>query len=268
MLFKKDEFIIESKPIRTKVDDDSLIQVTEHINNGCEDGLNESEIQTLLDWTVENTRQNIEKYIGRDITNDDLMGLCGFAQTSSLEPLENYFKVTYNSTTDFNTPEMIYVLNDLRHAFGTITFPLKTKNGVVDKQYLVDVTFRQFFHRIMCENPTYSLTGTYVMDPGFFLCNRMRKTKESVELATQILKKGYIELTDENLKMYIDSFIYSSIYRISQDYLHEMRKLDIDFYRKRLRKSKPAEQEFDEGQLLRYGCITKIPYLENRIKKR
>lgn len=268
MFFKKDEFIIESKPIRTVVDDNLLIQVSEHINNGCEDGLTESEIQTLLDWVVENTRRNIEKYTGQDITDNDLMGLCGFAQTSSLTPLENHFKETYNSTTDFNTPDIKYVVNDLRHAFGTITFPLKTENGVVEKQYLVDVTFRQFFKRIMCENPTYSLTGTFEMDPGYFLCNKIRKTKESIHLSKQLLKKGYVELTDENLKLYIDSFIYSSIYRTNQDYLHDMKKLDIDFYKKRLRRMKPAEQEFDERQLLRCNSITRMPYLNSKIKTR
>ena len=261
MFFKKDEFIIESKPIRTVVDDNLLIQVSEHINNGCEDGLTESEIQTLLDWTVENTRQNIEKYTGQDITDDDLMGLCGFAQTSSLLPLENKFKQTYNNTIDFK-----YVTEDLKHAFGTITFPLKTENGVVEKQYLVDVTFRQFFKRIMCENPTYSLTGTFEMDPGYFLCNKIRKTKESIHLSKQLLKKGYVELTDENLKLYIDSFIYSSIYRTNQDYLHDIKKLDIDFYRKNLKKYKKFEQEFDEDDLLKYNCITRIPYLKYKQK--
>ena len=261
MFLKKDDYIIESKPVRTVVDDNSLIQVTEHINNGCEDGLTEFEIKTLLDWIVENTRQNIEKYTGQDITNDDLMGLCGFAQTSSLTPLENHFKETYNSTLDFE-----YVIGELKHAFGTITFPLKTENGVVDKQYLVDVTFRQFFKRIMCENPTYTLLGTFEMDPGYFLCNKIRKTKESINLAKQLLKKGYIELTDENLKLYIDSFIYSSIYRTNQDYLYDIRNLNIDFYKKNLKRPKPVNQEFEEDDLLKYNCVTRIPYIKNKQK--
>ena len=47
MFFKKDEFIVESKPIRTIIKDEQLISVTEHINNGFEDGLTEKEIEIL-----------------------------------------------------------------------------------------------------------------------------------------------------------------------------------------------------------------------------
>lgn len=268
MVFKDKNFIIESEPIRTIVDDDALIKVAEHINNGIEDGLSESEIQTLLDWDIENTRQNIEKYIGTSIQNDDMMGLCGFAQTSSLLPFEKKFKVTYNSTLDFNTSKIEFINKELRHAFGTIEFPLKTKNGVEKKQYLIDATYRQFFKTIMCENPEYRLNGTYEMDPGYFICCKYRRTKKSIELAKQLLKKGYVELTDENLKLYIDSFMYSSIYRTNQDLLHDMKKLDIEYYRSRLRRLKPIDQQYDAGRLMRNNCKICIPYVDYRVKKR
>ena len=268
MVFKDKDFIIESEPIRTIVDDDALIKVAEHINNGFEDGLSESEIQTLLDWNIENTRQNIENYIGIGIKDIDMMGLCGLAQTSSLQPFEKIFKVTYNSTLDFNTPKIEYVTRELRHAFGTVEFPLKTQNGKEKKQYLIDTTYRQFFKTIMCENPDYRLNGTYVMDPGYFLCSRIWKTEESIKMATQLLKKGYVELTDENLKLYIDSFMYSSIYRTNQNLLHYKKRLDIDYYRSRLRKLKPSEQEFDVGRLMQYNCKIGIPYVEYNVKTR
>lgn len=261
MFFKKDEFIVESKPVRTIIKDEQLISVTEHINNGFEDGLTEKEIEILLDWTVENTRENLEKYTGNDIKDDDLFGLCGFGRTSSLLPFEKIFKETYNSTTDFQ-----FVIPELKHAFGTITFPIKTNKGIVEKQYLIDVTFRQFFKKIMCENPTYKLDGTFEMDPGYFLCSKARKTKESINLVNQLLKKGYIELTDENLKLYINSFMYSSIYRTNQDDLFNIKKLDKEYYRKQLRKPKPFELEFDEDKLLTYNCITRIPYIEYKQK--
>ena len=268
MILENKEFILESEPTRTVVKDDDLIKVAEHINNGIEDGLSESEIQTLLDWDIENTRQNIEIYIGTDIKDIDMMGLCGFAQTSSLQPFEGIFKTTYNSTLDFNTPKIEFVTRELRHAFGTVEFPLKTKNGVEKKQYLIDATYRQFFKTIMCENPEYSLKGTYEMDPGYFICCKYRRTPEGINMATQLLKKGYVELTDENLKLYIDSFIYSSIYRTCQDLLHDMKRLDIDFYKSRIRKLKPAEQEFDVGRLMKYDCIIGIPYVEYNVKKK
>ena len=260
-MFLKKEFIIESKPERTTIDNYKLEKVANHINSSITDGLTQEEIQILLDWTVENTRQNIEKYTGQDITNDDLTGLCGFAQTSSLLPLEDKFKETYNNTTDFE-----YVIEELKHAFGTITFPIKTDGHTEKKQYLIDITMRQFFKRIMCENPKYRMDGTFVMDPGYFLCSKSRRTKESLELVKQLLKKGYIELTDENLKLYIDSFIYSSIYRTNQSKLHDIKDLNIDFYRKGINKGKPFIQEFDGEELQRHNCITKMPYLKYKQK--
>ena len=273
MFYKKNDFIIESEPKRTEVNYDELKKVSEHINNGFQDGLTEKEIEILLDWTVENTRQNLEKHIEKytgkkSIIENDLFGLCGFGQTSSLLPFENIFKVTYNSTLDFNTSKIEYVTKELRHAFGTVEFPLKTKNGVEKKQYLIDTTFRQFFKKIMCEITEYESDGTYVVDPGYFLCNKIRRTKESINLATQLLKKGYIELTDENLKLYIDSFMYSSIYRTNQFLLHDMKKLDINYYRSRLRKLKPGEQEYDAGKLITDKCTIAMPYIDYNVKTR
>lgn len=257
MFFNKDGFIIKSTPKRIKIDNNSLATVANHINNGYNDGFTQEEIIILLDWTVENTRQNIEKYTGVDITRDDLMGLCGFAQASSLLPFETIFRETYNSTIDFK-----YVLEELKHAFGTIIFPLKEEKKIIQKQYLVDVTYRQFFKKIMCQNPTYEKDGTFEMDPGFFLCNKTKKTKESLRFSKQLLQKGYIELTDYNLKLYIDSFILSSIYRINTQSVDIIKKLNIEFYREHIKKPKPYEQEFDEDSLLRNGCTTRMPNIK------
>ena len=260
-MFLKKEFIIESKPERTKIDTYKLQKVANHINKSTTDGFTQEEIETLLNWIVENARQNIEKYLGQDITNEDLAGLCLFAQISSLLPLEGKFKETYNYTTDFK-----YVIDELRHSFGTITFPIKVNKNIEKKQYLIDVTMRQFFKTIMCENPKYKSDGTFVMDPGYFLCTRSRRTKESLELARQLLKKGYIELTDKNLKLYIDSFIYSSIYRTNQSHLHDIKNLDMEFYRKGISKGTPFIQEFDSEFLEKYNCITKMPYIDYKQK--
>ena len=255
MLFEK-KFIIESEPERTLVSDYLLRQTAQHINNGYKDGLTIEEIHILLNWTVENTRQNIEKYTGKNIKNDDLMGLCGFCRTSSLLPFKKIFKETYNSTTDFP-----YVSEELRHAFGTIAFPLKTENEIEEKKYLIDITYRQFFKKIMCETK-YKNDGTTEVDPGYFLCSKKRKTIKSLEFSKQLLKKGYIELTNENLMLYINSFILSSIFRTNLQLIGIINKLEIDFYNEHIKKIGSFEQEFDEEDLLKIGCITKMPYIK------
>lgn len=87
------------------------------------------------------------------------------------------------------------------HCFSIVTFNLK---GGVQKKYIVDCTYRQFFtyadsflERIgMLQNYGCGL-GTYMlMDP----------TRKKV--AEQILVNGYIELTEETAKHYFDGFVF------------------------------------------------------------
>ncbi len=257
MFNKKNNYIIESNPTRNNIEEKKLKKVIDHIETNIKDGLTEEEIKILLDWTVENTRRNLEQYLGIGINDISLFGYCGFAQSSSLIPLEKYFKVTYNNTMDFP-----YVSEDIKHAFGTITFPQKTKQGIIQKQYLIDITLRQFFTKLMCENPKYQLDDNnfliYFMHPGYFMCSQKFKTKKSIELAKQLLKKGYIELTDENLKIYIDSFIYSSITYNNPQMINDIQNIDVEEYKKRLKKSKPFEQEYDEETLRQNNCSLEL----------
>lgn len=243
-------YIIESSPIRTNTED-KIGEIINHINNGIEDGLLQEEITTLLDWTVENTRKNIEQYTKMDINDTSLFGFCGLAQASSLIPLEKFFKVTYNNTIDFP-----YIKEDIKHAFGTITFPLKTKNGIVEKQYLIDITLRQFYTKEMCQKPKYETDKNnnliYYAHPGYFICNV--KNKQNKETIRQLLKKGYIELTDEILKLYIDSFIYSSVCYNFPEEITKIQNLPIKIYKDDLRKTKPIELEYDEETLIKNNC--------------
>jgi len=262
-MFKNNEYIIESKPIRIN-EYENIEEVIEKLNNEIEQGLTEDEIKTLLDWTVENTRRNLEQYIGINIDDFSLFGLCGLGQSSTLIPLEKYFKVTYNNTEDFP-----YVTEDIKHAFGTITFPLKTKNGIEEKQYLIDTTFRQFFTKNMCENPKYETNQNnnliYYAHPGYFLCSKRFKTKENLKFAKELLKKGYMELTDDKLKRYINSFIYSSVCYNYPDQISNIRDITIEQYKKCIKKAKPLELEYDEEKLIKNNCNIE---LKSRQKQR
>ena len=96
------------------------------------------------------------------------------------------------------------------HAFNIV--------NIYNKNYIVDLTYRQFF----CKDQSsldrigiYKLTGTL---PGsFMLMNESRK-----KTALQLLKNGYIEMTDENIKNYFDGFALSfrngTFYDLTEDY--------------------------------------------------
>jgi hypothetical protein len=47
-----------------------------------------------------------------------------------------------------------------------------------------------------------------------------------------------------------------------------MKRLDIEYYRSRLRRLKPSEQEYDAGRLMRKNCIIGIPYVDYNAKTR
>lgn len=261
----QEEFIIESTPMRTLIDDEILKNTIEHLNKGIEDGLTEQEMNTILAWVVENTRKNLEAFYKGDITNEPLFLSCGFAQASCSIPLEKMkavapqIEITYNTTTDFK-----FVIPDLQHAFNTVTFPLKTHNGTVKKQYLIDTTFRQFFTKTMCENAKYQINENYDIvyfrHPGYYLCNR--DDEETINFARKLLKRGYIELTDENLKKYENAFMYSSVFATYPPAVHSIKELTTETYRKGLRSYKPITPEYDETDIRNRGGDTTVPYLE------
>ena len=83
------------------------------------------------------------------------------------------------------------------HAFNIVT--------INDKNYIVDLTYRQFFlsDRNSLERiGVCSLSNTL---PGRF----MTMNESRMKTASKILKDGYVEMTDENIKNYFDGFALS-----------------------------------------------------------
>lgn len=70
------------------------------------------------------------------------------------------------------------------------------------KMYIVDCAYRQFF------SLSYNIDSDELkqMDPGMFMLEDEKRKK----VAQQILKQGYIELTEENLKLYLDGFVMAA----------------------------------------------------------
>lgn len=243
MFKNKEKFIIESTPQRFNIIDEDIKSVANHINNGIDDGLSMKEVKILLEWLVENARHDIENIIDESINTNSCKGFCGFAQLSTIMPVTNCnITVTANNTDKFSN-------SLIRHHFVTIILPTKENDKIVNKWYLIDPTYRQFFEKNSCKGKN-KLTS-----PGYF----MLETNETLKLAKQLLKNGYIELTDDNLKMYSNGFICASG--------HNKNNIDVE----KLKDSILNNQEnidCSREESLKFGCNPFFPHVkyEDKIK--
>ena len=104
------------------------------------------------------------------------------------------------------------------HHFRIIQFTLD--NGET-KNYLVDCTYRQFFTK------AFSFRNRTLLSPkGEIVCSigsYMIMTEKRKKIAEELLTKGYIEATPENIKEYLEAMLFCS-----QDYAY-YKKYKLDF---------------------------------------
>lgn len=83
------------------------------------------------------------------------------------------------------------------HAFNIVT--------INDKKYIVDLTYRQFFLKNRSSLERIGVFSLFNTTPGKFMTLNDSRKRTALEL----LKNGYIEMTDENVKNYFDGFALS-----------------------------------------------------------
>ena len=203
-----DTYVLYQKPELFELDEELLNSIN------IENGLSIEQAQELLKCTVNNTRNNLNIDLQtlprkEDVyDNYSLSGHCGFSQYSSLYPLQKLgLKVTVNNFSKYNIPS---------HAFGTVTIPINENGNIVDKRYLVDCTYRQFF------TTDFNVIGRYMdstAEPGFFVV----QDEEEISFAKELLKNGYIEATQDNLKKYLKPFF------ATRKKLYELDNFDQEF---------------------------------------
>lgn len=208
---RKNEYIIPSKPKMDKLDISEVIKAEEHLrkalktnlmNNSLKEGISNKEAEIILDWVVYNARVSLNK-LGEDIYSTTLMGACGLGQSLTSFPLESM-------GLDAKTTNVHSCLSPEagNHAFLVVGFPVKTNTNIVEqKNYLVDVTYKQFCLSERCNiGRFYSnderFKGKCTPDPGYFA----NLSKKGRVVIAKLLKYGYIELSPENAKIYGDSF--------------------------------------------------------------
>ena len=254
-------YIIESKPEIFDVDEDAVREAWGHLmsvkDNGG--GISEEEANILLDWSVQKARTILDRSSRHGgIMMDSLTGACGYAQMLTLIAFYKAgIKTTVNNASYF-------MERGGRHAFGTVTFPIE-KNGVVEnKQYLVDASYRQFFTTERCNFGRYYSVrnpGNVGPDAGYY----MLKYLDGREVATEILKKGHIELTPEVLKKYAFSFMAERLNINNYNKIYQMiGNIKVENLR-RILDEKQEEFDFDEEDLDKAFEEVRFPSLNRKL---
>lgn len=243
-------YIIESKPLVFNVYEEHaenafkhLEEVVQNNKNGLVDGITIEEAEIILHWNVQNTRKSLAKN-EKDFENASLTGCCGFAQSMTLLPMiECGLEVTINNVSNF--PEAKY-----RHAFGTVKIPIKENDKVYYKQYLLDASYRQYFTTVECSFGRYYLNDcTQTPSAGYYIC----KNEDAKNIASTILKYGFIELDENVAKLYGHGFSCESITLSTLDKHKEILEIpaskfldSINNYQEELNNDKEELEQFGE----------------------
>jgi len=182
----------EYLPIKNKPIYDSKAQID------FPEGLSsEKDYIQALECLVHNVRAFLKNYIpDHDIENSSLEGDCSY----SSEFVESECKI--NGIDFFGIGIGPNLTAGNLHYFNIVSFKNKDSER---KNYLVDCTYRQFFtkknyfiRRIEAVRNLSMSIGTYMM-----------MTEKRQRIAEELLSKGYIEATPENLKEYLDALIFA-----------------------------------------------------------
>ena len=153
------------------------------------DGVSLEEADLLLKWVIQNAINAAADDI-ETISDYALSYNSYFVQSVMVFPFMNA-KLPY---TINNTKHFAEGVED--HPFITASIPIKLDGRVVMKRYLIDPTYKQYFTANKC-NIGVLIDGN-VPDPGYFIC----KAPNGTAFATELLKNGYIELTNANANLY------------------------------------------------------------------
>lgn len=183
-------YLIEQKPDMYHIDIYSVKQSIENLKNS-NNGISLEDANNIIKWSVYNTRKNLIN-LGVDVDIHSLDGYCELAQLISLYPLEQLgLTVTKNTVSDsFDYP--------YNHAFGTVKFLINEDDNPVEKYFLIDTTYRQFFIKEKCNKIQFYLDEMIGPDVGYYV--------EDKAFAQELMKSGFIELNEDTAKKYGEPF--------------------------------------------------------------
>lgn len=225
------------------------------ISNSSMEGLTDIEIKALLDYVINKAREILATVFNIDIVNDPLTNKCDLMQAMvgyALEKMGADVKIIETQKTISSEVE--------GHSFLIVGFPSQNNGNVVEKFYLVDPTYRQFFLNENCSDSKYLIKDKMILiapHPGYYYLYN----KEMMPIAEKIISDGYIELTSDSAKAYGDSFYVT--HRGYKNNFDQDRKTTImgDIYTKAFLKGK-SKYSISEEDLSKNGLQIITPIEE------
>lgn len=227
-------FVVDAKPKNFELDEEILERVSIP-----KEVYTLEEAETLLKWTVNNTRNNLRL----DGDKEDLTGSCGLAQFSSLYPLQRLgLKITINNASLFGGGS---------HAFGTVIIPVEIDGEVVEKQYLIDCTYSQFYILYNCVEGMYNDINGRVPDAGYYIRDDISKK----EFVSEVITNGYFEFNLDNMRKYALGLCMNVTPRDKQSELVDNFE-KIDFVN--IINNVQSKFDYDEEEFLGWGLNLEI----------
>lgn len=195
---KKEDFLFSSKPYNEDIDINQVAAIQDFYEK--KGYIKEQDIPTFLNWLTFAARINVTNPLDSPLESS-FVGSCALAQ-AFYNKILNKMKI---SVMNINIGDILKT-NPI-HEVTCINIPTKINNQRTTKLFLLDPTFRQFclteenrFERYF-EEPRWSVRMS-TPHPGYFF----NLTEQGKKFANQLIRDGYFELTEENLKTYLDPF--------------------------------------------------------------
>lgn len=171
---------------------------------------------SVLDDLVYDVRKKLS--IDGNVINTEQK--CGVASDYFNKVAKNNGIKTDILTTNGTFGLFDYGMHNRVHAFNLVL--------IDGKKYIVDCTFSQFTKLFYMSSYAIKLPIFINAEPAYFL----NQTKQGKKLLEEILKYGYFEVNKENLKLYLDSFVFSernAFYYLNGGNMYDT-KIDSSYY--------------------------------------
>lgn len=228
-------YIFDTLPYNEEINIEEIKEIENSLKNYIsghkQEGISYDEAFKFLDWVTFNARSFATRNIPESAVSASLLGACAPTQRINTILLKKMgldvrpFNMgdcvgdTPMSEEDLRRIENGFSSTNVRHSVAMVRMPIYENGETVMHTYLLDPTFRQFCQKENCDKSIYwnkerNEKGQVAPHPGYFLTEEYLKekgeNKEKIEatdyVARILINRGYMELTEENSKIYGDAF--------------------------------------------------------------
>lgn len=246
----QEDYIFDTIPYNPEFDLEQLNLIQNKLQSGY--ALSAEEATIFLDWITYNAREYAvsqfkikgQEKPGVGIELHSMTGQCAPTQKINVELLRKFGldarpfntadcmgEIPRNQETDKRI-NFGHGSPNVRHSIAMVTIPIADENSNVHSyKFLLDPTFRQFCLKENCvEKEEWSQHGYGAPHTGYFMrVENLRQLGVSDEEAQKselvgryLVERGYLLLSEENARLYMNAFRRASIDKFNQGKLHEI----------------------------------------------